>query len=129
MSGSSSGTVARTSSVARCDATRRTGGMNHQWRRLWERRRAARPQQQRMVALTAISAPGGGAAVTEDGGEEKQLQWRRWRVAATAAAAARGTTWSNGAVARYRADRFPTRQQQWTRRRDFDEARRRDGFE
>ncbi|KAK9147753.1 hypothetical protein Scep_006510 [Stephania cephalantha] len=39
-----------------------------------------------------------------------------------------GTARSNGAVARCRADRSPTRQQQWTRRRDFDEARRRDGL-
>ncbi|KAK9158083.1 hypothetical protein Scep_004657 [Stephania cephalantha] len=39
-----------------------------------------------------------------------------------------GTAWSNDAVARCRTDRSPTRQQWWTRRRDFDEARRRDGF-
>ncbi|KAK9139662.1 hypothetical protein Scep_009343 [Stephania cephalantha] len=48
--------------------------------------------------------------------------------AAVAAATARGTAWSNSAVARCRADRSPTRQQQWTMRCDFDEARRRDGL-
>ncbi|KAK9105183.1 hypothetical protein Scep_022027 [Stephania cephalantha] len=45
-----------------------------------------------------------------------------------AAEAARGTAWSNDAVARCRANRSPTRQQWWTRCRDFDEARRRDRF-
>ncbi|KAK9133048.1 hypothetical protein Scep_012576 [Stephania cephalantha] len=47
---------------------------------------------------------------------------------ATTAATARGTAWSNGAVARCWADRSPTRQQQWTMRHDFDEALLRDGL-
>ncbi|KAK9132393.1 hypothetical protein Scep_011921 [Stephania cephalantha] len=52
---------------------------------------------------------------SSDAGEEERQRL-------PAAAVARGTAWSKDAVARCRADRSPKRQQQWTRRRDFDEA-------
>ncbi|KAK9147190.1 hypothetical protein Scep_005947 [Stephania cephalantha] len=110
----------------------------------WGTTTSSAPKNGGPVAQMAIPAPGGGAAVTEDAdeeqgrvaGEEKRLQRRdathRARQPCRRSCAQRrraGTTWSNGAVARCRTDRSPTRQQWWTRHRDFDEARRCDGFQ
>ncbi|KAK9100413.1 hypothetical protein Scep_023843 [Stephania cephalantha] len=101
-------------------------------------RRATLTQTRRELANVA---PAGSAAARLRAGEEKRHRANgarrrggsgaaRKRAASAAMQRRRGgTAWSNGAVARCRTDRSPTRQQPWTRRRDFDEARRRGGFQ
>ncbi|KAK9132383.1 hypothetical protein Scep_011911 [Stephania cephalantha] len=74
------------------------------------------------AAATVSGSTGEGLAGLRHGGAYQQRDVRlQRRTSATrrsspvaAAAAAAATAWSNGAVAHCRADRSPTRQQQWT---------------
>ncbi|KAK9151402.1 hypothetical protein Syun_009711 [Stephania yunnanensis] len=102
---------------------RRTGGANgDSSARRW---RSSHGERWRGVGKGLRRGETALASASGDSSAGERQQRRQLREATPAGR----TMWTNGAVACCRADRSPTRQQPWTRRRDFDEARRRGVFQ